>query len=83
MAANKILPPNVLTDYTWVGLSGEKYHPMICAGKWYFVNSEDYLLYGREFSFEEVVYLSKIPEDDRLFIVLKYGVCRNTAWPTV
>ena len=75
----------VLTDYVWVGLTGEKDHPMTWNDRWYFVNADDHLIYGygREFSFDEIVYLSKMPEDDRLFIILKYGVCRNTVWPTV
>jgi len=57
----------VMEEYTFNGISGEKYHPTIKDGKWY-VNPM-----AGPVRFLDVVYLCRIPEDEATILKLKYG----------
>ena len=52
-------------EYTYVGMSGIKYHPWFENGKWH-------LGIGK-FAFEEIALLCGIPEDESVYLKLKYG----------
>jgi hypothetical protein len=53
------------SQYPYVGLSGDVYHPYTENGKWYIVPH-------REVSLERLAILCRIPEDEAVFLKLKY-----------
>ena len=55
----------VLTEYSYTGLTGNVYHPYLINGKWR-------LILGY-YSFEEIAVMCNIPEDDAVFLKLKYA----------
>jgi len=52
-------------EYTYVGMSGFKYHPWFENGKWHLVLGAS--------GFDEVAILCGIPEDEAVYLKLKYG----------
>lgn len=58
---------NMMVEYTFEGITGEKYHPTIKNGKWYVIPM------GGPVTFYDVVYLCRIPDEDALMLRLKYG----------
>ena len=56
----------VLTEYKFVSITGNTYHP-------YFANSKWYLVGGLPRKLDNIAYLCDIPEDEILMLKLKYG----------
>lgn len=56
-----------LTEYDYTGVTGAIYHPVFKDSKWQ-LNGIDYT-----YSFYDIVYLCRIPDDEALILKLKYG----------
>ena len=57
----------VLNEYEYIAVTDTVYHPRVRGGKWYLI-SDQYCL-----SFEKIVEIFDIPEDEQIIIKLKYG----------
>lgn len=56
-----------LTEYAYTGISGEVYHPSFKDGKWQLCGI------NYDYSFYDIIYLCRIPDDEALILKLKYG----------
>ena len=56
----------ITEDYKWEGVTGYCYTPYVEDGKWYLVGRLDH-------SFDSIVHMLGIPEDEAIVMKLKYG----------
>lgn len=57
-----------LEEYSWVGITGTKYHPYRYNGKWYILND------NQPYSFLDIAAMCMIDDEEELsFLKLKYG----------
>jgi hypothetical protein len=57
----------VLNEYSFIAISGNRYHPVFKDRKWYIINTIYHL------SLLDIAQLCQIPEDEVLILKLKYG----------
>jgi hypothetical protein len=56
----------VLTEYSYTGITGNVYHPEFVNGHWYLPPTV-------KVSFWHMLYLCNVPEDEALILKLKYS----------
>jgi hypothetical protein len=56
----------VLKEYSYTSITDQIYHPIFKNGVWYLVGAEPRNL-------DNIAYLCNIPDDDAVFLKLKYG----------